>query len=303
MDQYRGFINFGDNLNLLPDMKSTICSLLVVLSAGLYAAQPIVVDLWPDGAPGDNGLTEYVTETGRISDVSRAELEVFLPDAADAAGQAVIVCPGGGYRHLAIDHEGRDVARWLSECGIAGVVLKYRMPAGDSSIPTRDVFRAIETVRDNAAAWNIDPGQVGVMGFSAGGHLASTAMTHYESPEQRPDSGILVYARVSLSDKYGLPAMRQVLCGTMEYTESVAAFSNVERVTPDTPPVLILFSNDDPTVDPRNGTAFYDAARINGVPAEIHIWPTGGHGWGWREEFEHGGEMRNVVVRWLSGLR
>lgn len=284
-------------------MKTFFCLIVTLLCSGLYAAQPIIIDLWPEGAPGDNGLTEHFTETGRIRDVNRAEIEVYLPDAAAAGAQAVIVCPGGGYRHLSIDHEGRDVARWLAERGIAGVVLKYRMPAGDAAIPTRDVFRAIETVRENAVAWNVDPRQVGVMGFSAGGHLASTAMTHYGSPADRPDFGILVYARVSLSDKYGPPAMRQVLCGTMDYTSEVAAFSNDERVTPDTPPVLILFSDDDAAVDPRNGTAFYEATKRHGVPAEIHIWPSGGHGWGWRDTFRYSDEMKSVVARWLGERR
>ncbi|MCD8102437.1 MAG: alpha/beta hydrolase [Alistipes sp.] len=285
-------------------MRKILLTILFAATANLLAAQqPLIVDLWPEGAPGENGLTEVRNPDGTYSQVTDPELEVYLPKAGDANGQAVVICPGGSYSGLAFIHEGRDVARWLNKYGIAGIVLKYRMPGGNRMIPGDDVRKAIETVREKSAEWNIDPSQVGVIGFSAGGHLASTAVTHYTSPANRPDFGILVYPVISMSDELAHKGSRKNLTGADLYSDDIAAFSNETRVTADTPPVLILFSDDDGGVDPRNGTAFYEATKQHGVPAEIHIWPSGGHGWGWRDTFRYSDEMKSIVARWLDERR
>lgn len=280
-------------------MKKTLFSLLLLVALPAVASQPVIMDLWPDGAPGDNGLTEVTNPDGTYINVTHPQLEIYLPDASKANGQAVVVCPGGAYQGLAFNHEGRDVARWLNERGIAGIVLKYRMPGGNRIIPGSDVRKAIETVRQNASAWNIDPSQVGVIGFSAGGHLASTAVTHYTSPANRPDFGILVYPVISMKDELVHAGSRKNLTGADAYSDDIEDFSNETRVTSDTPPVLILFSDDDNGVDPRNGAEFYNTTKAHGIPAEIHIWPSGGHGWGWRENFKYSEEMKSTVDRWL----
>ncbi|MCC8035568.1 MAG: alpha/beta hydrolase [Rikenellaceae bacterium] len=279
-------------------MKKLTASTLVLFTLFIVKAQK-VIDLWPEGAPGQNGLTEIALSDGTFCWVTDPKLEFFLPEPSLADGRAVVICPGGSYMGLAMNHEGRDVARWLAERGIAGIVLKYRMPGGKGDIPLSDVGKAIRTVRENASAWNIDQSRVGVMGFSAGGHLASMAITELHGSEGRPDFGILVYPVISMKDELTHFESRKNLTGADSYRDDLSRFSSETRVTASAPPVLIFYSADDDIVDVRNGTAFFDACIAAGVPAEMHVYPTGGHGWGWSEEFRWGSEMKSVVGRWL----
>lgn len=280
---------------------------LFLLAAGLcmqvFAQRHFIVDLWPEGAPGDNGFTEVESSPGVFEMVSKAELWVYLPDAALANGQAVVICPGGGYWGLAFDHEGVNPARWMNERGIAGIVLKYRMPNGNPAIPEADVQRAFEYVREKAAEWHIDSDCVGIMGSSAGGHLASTASTHFTSDRNRPDFSILIYPVISLKEGIGHRGSRDNLIGKEAGYDRVELYSNELHVTPQTPPAFIAFSDDDPLVDPRNGTCYYDALKVNGVAGELHIYPSGGHGWGWFDHFRYAGEYRTSLERWLGEQR
>lgn len=280
---------------------------LFLLAAGLCmqvsAQRHFIVDLWPDGAPGNNGFAEVESSPGVFEMVSKAELWVYLPDAAQANGQAVVICPGGGYWGLAFDHEGVNPARWMNERGIAGIVLKYRMPNGNPDIPESDVWRALEYVREKAAEWHIDTRRVGIMGSSAGGHLASTASTHFTSERDRPDFSILVYPVISLKEGIGHKGSRDNLIGKEAGYDQVERYSNELHVTPRTPPAFIVFSDDDPLVDPRNGTLYFDALKANGVAGELHIYPSGGHGWGWFDHFRYAGEYRTSLERWLGERR
>ena len=211
---------------------------------------------------------------------------------------AVVVCPGGAYGGLAIGHEGYQVAEWFAARGFAAVVLKYTMPHGNYDLPRRDVQQAIELVRANAAGWGVDPARVGVIGFSAGGHLASTAATHFTCDANRPDFAVLVYPVITMDERFTHAGSRRNLLGEAPAEGLVAAFSNELRVTSGTPPTFIAFSDDDDGVPPVNGTLFYNALKAASVPGEIHIYPTGGHGWGWNETFKYKDEFRNSLVRW-----
>lgn len=273
---------------------------ITMLFAGTaaMAQQQFELPLWPDGSGENTAAVAQPSPAGSAS-TTDARLFVYLPAAGKATGQAVVICPGGGYAMLAIGNEGHQVAAWLNELGIAAVVVKYRMPAGNYSIPSKDVFKAIETTRQNAAQWNIKTDKVGVMGFSAGGHLASTAATHFTSPENRPDFAALIYPVITMDLQYTHNGSRVNLLGENPSEGLVAAFSNELRVSDNTPPVFIAFSDDDNLVPVQNATLFYNAMKARKRPAELHIFPTGDHGWGWRDNFKYANELRTSFERWL----
>lgn len=227
----------------------------------------------------------------RITKVSRPTLTVFLPPKEKANGTAVIICPGGGYSHLSITGEGFDVAKLLNEWGVAAFVLKYRLP--DDSImerreigPLQDAQRAIQLIRSNAKAWTVDPKKVGIMGFSAGGHLASTLGTHYKEayiPNERkinlrPDFMILVYPVISLADS--LSKFARMALGANATTDKIQLYSNELQVNKETPPTFLVQAKDDKAVDVRNSIYFFDALQRNHVRSEIHLYEKGGHGFG-----------------------
>jgi acetyl esterase/lipase len=272
----------------------------------LYGNQPI-----PNLKPGPD-RESVDTTTGPVrysySLVSRPTVQVFLPPPGIATGTAVVVCPGGGYLHLAFTHEGTDVARMLNDLGIAAFVLKYRLPNDETMIdktigPLQDAQRAIQLVRQRAADWGIDPARVGIMGFSAGGHLASTAGTHFnqaviDNPDKislRPDFMILVYPVISFQDSIGHRGSRDNLIGLRPDATLIRKYSNELQVTAQTPPTFLVHAGDDKTVPVANSLHFYEALQANGVPAEMHIYPHGGHGFG----------MNNPTTtdRWTDRLR
>jgi acetyl esterase/lipase len=223
--------------------------------------------------------------------VSHPTLTVFLPAPEKANGTAVVICPGGGYHVLLMTREGCDIARAFNKLGIAAFVLKYRLPDDrimtDISIgPLQDAQRAFEVIRENAAEWNVNPARIGIMGFSAGGHLASTAGTHFDKIltgsaseiSVRPDFMILVYPVISLSDSLGHIGSREYLLGKDPSDKQIRLFSNELQVTKSTPPAFIILAGDDTVVKPENSLKFYDALKMNGVVAEMHIYSSGEHG-------------------------
>jgi acetyl esterase/lipase len=275
---------------------------LSMMTGMLRAAEPLVLPLWPDGTPGvGSDAEEKVTgPTGDkpdrfISNVRHPTLTVYLPQKDHASGAAVVICPGGGYSGVAIDKEGHDVARWLNTLGIAGVVLKYRMPHPDESHgqkpwPLQDAQRAIRTVRSRASEWNIDPKKVGIMGFSAGGHLASTVGTHFDAgnpdakdpidrPGSRPDFMILCYPVVTLKSDWAHTGSRDNLLGKNADDKLRAEYSAELNVTPETPPTFIVHTKDDP-VKVRNSIALKEAMDKAGVPCRLELYDKGGHGYG-----------------------
>ncbi len=262
------------------------CTLFLVLLTGSWAVHPgmaqDIVELWPDGAPGAVGEEAEDTPT----------LTIYLPEASAANGTAVVVCPGGGYAHLAMDHEGRQIAEWLNERGVAAFVLKYRLgPRYGHPAPLMDAQRAMRYVRTRAPELGVDPSRIGVWGFSAGGHLAATTSTHVapgapdaadplERHSSRPDFSILAYPVITMTDAFTHPGSRFHLLGE-EYDPDLAErLSNEKQVTADTPPAFLFHTDDDDPVPADNSVAYYLALRAAGVPAELHIYRSGAHGVG-----------------------
>jgi acetyl esterase/lipase len=223
--------------------------------------------------------------------VSKPTLTIFLPEKEKANGAAVIICPGGGYGVLLTKREGSDVARTFTQLGIAAIVLKYRLPSdetmNDRSIgPLQDALHAIRKVRHNAKNWNIDPSKIGIMGFSAGGHLASSAGTHfgklaasdYQDVSDRPDFMLLINPVISFSDAFGHTGSKENLLGKNPASEKVTYFSNELHISNNTPPTFLIHSGNDVVVPVENSLAFYQGLRKNNIPAALHIYSKGEHG-------------------------
>lgn len=237
---------------------------------------PKVIRLWPDKAPVDKTTTEE----------SDAKITVHLPESPN--GTSIVICPGGGYGGLVTGAEGHGIAEWLNKHGIAGVVLEYRLPKGRSFVPLMDAQRAIRIVRANAAEWKLNPDRVGIMGFSAGGHLASTAATHFEAarpdeadpwnrPSCRPDFAILVYPVVTMSDLTH-SGSRNNLLGPSPTQEMITLFSNEKQVSAQTPPMFLAHALDDKPVPPENSKMLHEALKAAGVQTKYLELPSGGHG-------------------------
>ena len=256
-----------------------------VMAAGL--AQPSL-------AQTAKKFTVNITEDGK------ANMVAYLPERP--SGRAIVDCPGGGYSHLSMENEGHDWAKWFNEQGIAYFVLTYRMPQGDRTIPMSDAQTAIRTVRDSAQAWGINPADVGIMGFSAGGHLASTVSTHSEFAE-RPDFSILFYPVISMNERETHKGSVDGFLGKAKADKRlVHEFSNQNAVRRHlTPPAIILLANDDRAVPPvTNGIAYYSAMRNAGNECALHVYPSGGHGYGFRSNFKYHDQMLSDLKTWLD---
>jgi len=302
-------------------MKNLLSSLLllVLLSSGLNA-QNKILKVWPKGIPGSiasDTYTEKATEENgfpsRFEKVTDPTLYVFLPPAEKATGKAVLICPGGGYGVLAFSHEGFAIAKWLNENGIAGIILKYRLPSDlimkDKSVgPLQDAQEAMRLIRRNAAEWKINPSKVGVIGFSAGGHLASTLSTHYaekvyesgDTTSARPDFSLLLYPVISFDASFTHAGSRRNLIGDNPAEEQIKRFSNELQINANTPPAFIIHSTDDKTVPVRNSIVYYEALQKNGVTAEMHIFQKGGHGYGLAAGRGTESAWPGLCIRWLS---
>jgi acetyl esterase/lipase len=274
---------------------------LWIACAALFA-QPETRLLWPNGAPGALGA----------EDADKPSLTLYLPPAEKAAGTAVVVCPGGGYGTLAVDHEGRQIGEWLNARGVAAFVLKYRLgPRYHHPAPLQDAQRALRTVRAQAAAFHVAPDRIGIWGFSAGGHLASTAGTHFDAGDpgsadpierasSRPDFLILAYPVITMELQYTHKGSRRNLLGDQPDPQLVEDLSNEQRVTARTPPAFLFFTDDDPAVPVENGVLFYQALHKAGVPAEIHIYQHGPHGVGLAQKDPVLSTWPGLLDNWLK---
>jgi acetyl esterase/lipase len=280
--------------------KLTLLALLLAL-AGPVAAQQDSLYLWPGAVPYDlpGEQPETVThsknpDTYLVRNVQKPLLKVFLPPPGKANGASIIICPGGGYWLLAVGHEGDDFARWFAQQGVTAFVLKYRLPnerlvdpAHMEIVPLLDAQQAVRLVRRQAARWQLRPDRIGIMGFSAGGHLAATVGTQFrrvvggvaDTTSVRPDLMVLVYPVISFRDNYGHLGSRDNLLGKDPSTELIDLYSNELQVTPQVPPTFLLHTADDP-VKVQNSVNFFLALQKHKVPAELHVYEKGGHGYG-----------------------
>lgn len=239
------------------------------------------------------------TPTKTVFDIDKPIMKVFLPKDELNTGRAVVACPGGSYLGHAIGHEGWDWAPFFNKQGIALIVLQYTLPAGDRTKPIGDAEAAIKMVRDSAEVWHIDPAQVGIMGSSAGGHLASTIATHYSSPAVRPDFQILFYPVISMDAQRGHQMTHDNFLGADASQELVDQYSNEKQCTAQTPRAIILTSDDDMVNPATNAVPYYLALKAAGVPACLHVYPTGEHGWGCLQSFQHHTQMQDDLTAWL----
>ena len=282
--------------------------LLVSLVSASTQAQPApppeTILLWPAGAPGAVGNEE----------VDQPALALYPAKGPKPTRAAVVVCPGGGYAHLAIDHEGYQVARWFNSIGVSAFVLRYRLGMRyHHPSQLQDVQRALRYVRGHSDEWDVDPQRIGVMGFSAGGHLASTAGTHFdpgnpESPDplerlsSRPDFMILIYPVISLTTEYTHKGSRVHLLGENPDPALVELLSNEKQVTAETPPTFLIHADDDTVVPPQNSILFYLALKRAGVGAEMHIFRRGGHGFGLAPQDAILGAWPGLLRNWLLDM-
>lgn len=267
-------------------------ALLVVLlavSVSAMAQRAFDVNLWDAKTPNKNGLQDT------------AYIKVFLPDAKRATGRAVVICPGGGYARLAMDHEGTQWAPFFNNMGIATIVLHYRMPNGNAKVPISDAEEALRTVRRNAKNWHINASDLGIMGFSAGGHLASTIATQSKG-DAKPNFQILFYPVITMMQGYTHQGSHDNLLGYNASKKDEQKFCSDLQVTRVTPRACLLLSDDDHAVLPINSVNYYAELYRHDVPASIYVYPTGGHGWGMNTSFAYHSEMLLNLKGWLESF-
>lgn len=283
----------------LKALKSFLYLTVLFGIANHLQAQNQVIPLWKI-IPQEKKAADYqekeIIKDGKVqstSQVSTPTLSIFFTKEVKQNQTAVIILPGGGYSHLAIDKEGTKVAEWLNSLGITAFVLKYRLPSdlimtNKTVGPLQDAQEAMRIVRLNAAKWNIDPNKIGIMGFSAGGHLASTLSTHYDERvyetsskiSARPDFSLLIYPVVSMENEITHKGSQTSLLGNDPSKDLIDFFSNEKKVTAQTPTAFIVHATDDTAVLPENSINYYLSLKKNGVTSELHLYEKGGHGFG-----------------------
>ena len=268
-----------------------------------YQDEAIVI--WDNNkAPHSNGLEgeAYEDKPFRLVNTTKAVLYVYNADQAKATGQAVVICPGGGYGKLSMDQEGFLMAQWLAKNGIAAFVLEYRLPNGHREVPLEDAVEAIRVVRKTAKKFNIDPSKVGIMGFSAGGHLAASA-SNIPAVKDRPNFSILFDPVVIANSYTSHRGSFRNLLGKGFTQADADDFSMEKLASENTPPTILLLSDDDTTVPAAGAAMYYAALRYHGVKAAMYVFPEGGHGWGNYDKFSYQKEWQHLLLRWLNELK
>ncbi len=286
-----------------------MCTSLV---SALMAATPTLIPLWPEGVPGARPEVgpEQVDPDGRVAHVSTPTLTLYPPAVDRPNGTAIIICPGGGYRYLSREREGVQYAHWLSTLGVTAFVLTNRVGDFGHPAPLQDVLRALRLIRARAAEWHIDPSRIGVMGSSAGGHLAACAGTLFDHPagktgaaldavSARPDFLILMYPVITLDDPYTHAGSRQALLGEHPSPELLTLLSVEKQVTAATPPTLLIHTQEDQTVPVENSLRFFQALTRAKVPAEMYLFEHGGHGMGMRDGLGTASDWPKRAEEWL----
>lgn len=260
--------------------------LLIIIFISESLTQEII-DIWNEEIPYDNG--------------EKANLTIFLPNVNIATGRAIVIFPGGGYSILCTEHEGTSWAPFFNQQGIAIFILSYRLPKGNHLVPISDAEEAIRIVRRNADKWKIDKNQVGIMGFSAGGHLASTIATHSKG-DAKPNFHILFYPVITMDPSFTHLGSLENFLGKEPNQELIDEYSNELHITNETPRVFITLCNDDEVVQPKNGMLYYKECNLHDVSTSLHIYPTGGHGWGYSSIFEYHFEVLQELKNWLQNF-
>lgn len=281
-------------------MKSVLFTLLLSMAINFSFSQSEIINLWEDSIPNSIETNEKeiveIKEIKRIINVQTPTLEVFLPARKTSSNKGVVICPGGGYHLLSYDSEGTAIAKWFNSKGIAAFVLKSRLPDSKSIVvrheaPLQDAQRAIRYVRSHAETFGVSPDEIGVIGFSAGGHLASTLGTQYDKSNSfketpidtisaRPNFMALIYPVITMDESFTHMGSRKNLIGQRPIKALIKGYSNELQVTSDTPRTFLVHSGDDKAVPIKNSLRFYEALKANDVEAELHVYPNGGHGYG-----------------------
>lgn len=285
-------IKTKENDNNMRFKTRTFLAALVMCASSLGASADKGggICLWAKGAPNDNGDKQ-----------DTAKVWIYRPADKDNTGRCVVICPGGGYSHLSMENEGHKWADFYNNMGITAVVLKYRMPHGNPDVPVSDAEEAIKMVRRNAGAWKIKADKVGIMGFSAGGHLASTVATHSKG-DAKPDFQILFYPVITMMPDITHMGSHDNLLGKSAKKKDEKQYSNDAQVSRSTPRAFICLADDDHAVLPANGVNYYTELYRHDVPASLHVFPSGGHGFGMKESFKYHTEMELELKAWLRQL-
>jgi len=302
--------------------NNRIYLLILIMSFEILFSQDTIIPLWPGTTPNhlETEETEIQTKTDvlRISKVQQPDIAVYLPSKANSIGKGMLIFPGGGYGVLAYDWEGTDIAKWLNSKGIAAFVVKYRLPDSRSlidphEVPLIDAQRALRIVRGTHEKWNVDPDSIGIIGFSAGGHLASTLGTHFDqktyapsdsldSLSARPDFMVLMYPVITFTSAAVHKGSREALLGHNPDPEMLNHYSTELQISRETPPTLLVHATDDTGVPVENSLLFYKGLKEKGVPATLHIYAKGGHGFSLATGDAYLHSWTDRVISWLQEL-
>ena len=287
----------------LKHIMSAIFTLAVTAAAAQNYGQDATIRIWDNAtAPHSNGITtpEVEKERNRPGNTSEAVLYIFKADEAAATGLAVVICPGGGYARLAMDHEGYQLARWFTAQGVTAAVLKYRMPNGRPEVPLEDAVQALRIMAgQEAGAEGYVCDRVGIVGSSAGGHLAAMTST---MGAFRPAFSVLFYPVITGEDGKCHRGSFDNLLGSDRTAGQTEYYSLENRVDDSTPQTILLLSDDDGAVPPVSSTRYYNALKEHGIPATMHIYPSGGQGWGMKASCEYMAAWRHALAEWLKKL-
>ena len=275
----------------------------ITLSLERSGADEIITNFWNnEKAPHSNeeSRDEKINERLHFTQTSQTDFYIYKADPAKATGQAIVVLPGGGYSKVCIAHEGFEMAKYFQSLGITAVVVKYRLPnRGHKEVPLEDAQAALRFLRKKGKKWGVDPAQVGICGSSAGGHLAAYT-SNFTADKEKPAFSILFYPVITGATWETHQNTFEYLLGKARTHNEQLYYSLENRVTPTTPPTILLLSDDDLTVPTISSVLYYEALKANGVPATMHIYPSGGHGWAGHKEFKYDKEYKDALADWLK---
>jgi len=286
-------------------MKQLLLTIALILSISISLKAQQEIKLYHNEPKESNGISvaESYRDPEFIINTSEPRMYAYLANKEKANGTAVLICPGGGYSGVSMIKEGSEIAKWFNNLGVSAFVLYYRMPNGHTTIPLTDAQTALGIIHNRAKEWNISKDKIGIMGFSAGGHLASTVGTHFKTKEQRPAFMILGYPVVTMKKELTHEGSRKNLLGENPSEEMVNLYSNELQVTKNTPPTFIVHATDDNTVPVKNSVQLYRALLDNKVVAELDTFAIGGHGFGMRKRGIPVDNWPDLLQKWLKSMK